>query len=118
MELNIDNFKRINRINWIICGPILFMFSWPYIELGHFFSMNPGLTLIGSFFFSVPFTLTILHGHISIAVGPLHSARYYEWQQNKTGIFKLMFHPVLFGTRVRVMLIVLSAVLFTAGHLM
>ena len=27
-ELNQENFRRIYRLNWILCGPLLLLFGW------------------------------------------------------------------------------------------
>ncbi|HAC14694.1 MAG TPA: hypothetical protein DCE78_01935 [Bacteroidetes bacterium] len=111
MELTINNFKRIYRLNWIISGPVLFMFAWPYFILSRILDQHIYYSMLGCFLFAIPFTLTILHGHISVAIGPLHRNNFYKWQQNKKGITKLAFHPVLFSTKIRLILIMLSLIL-------
>ena|SRR5690606_3363576 len=111
MELTINNFKRIYKLNWIMSGPILILFAWPYYILAQLLDLLIFNTILGSILFATPFTLTILHGHISLALGPLQRDNYYKWQQNKKGIAKLTFHPVLFTTRVRLSIIVISLIL-------
>jgi hypothetical protein len=100
-ELGTKNFRRILKLNWLIAGPIIVLFSWPYVLLGHHFGADRLLVLIGAFFFSLPFCLTIISGHISVAVGPLHTRRFFEWQQNLSGMMRFAFHPVMFTTYFR-----------------
>jgi hypothetical protein len=107
-ELDIKNFKRIFRINWLIAGPVLVLFAWPYLLICQHFGADRLINLVGAFFFSLPFTLTIVSGHISVAVGPLHFTRYFDWQQNLNGFFKYAFHPMLFRTEFRLVSLVLS----------
>ena len=111
MELTVTNFNRIYKLNWIISGPILFMFAWPYYMLSQNLDQQIYFSMVGCFLFSIQFTLTILHGHISVAIGPLHRNNYYKWQQNKKGVAKLAFHPILFSTKTRLILLVLSLIL-------
>ena len=86
------------------------MFGWPYYLL-----VVPGagveVGLAGGFLFSLTFTLTILHGHIAVALGSLHIDQYYGWQMSKKALSRLAFHPVLFTTRFRVMVFSISIVL-------
>jgi hypothetical protein len=100
-ELDTKNFSRIFRLNWLIAGPVLLLFAWPYLLVCQHFGVDRLLNLVGAFFFSMPFCLTIVSGHIAVAVGPLHFQRYFEWQQNLPGILKFAFHPVLFKTEYR-----------------
>jgi TRAP-type mannitol/chloroaromatic compound transport system permease small subunit len=116
-ELNKANYKRIYKINWLICGPLLLLFAWPYLLLAEMIQVPDLLGLTGSIFFSIPFTLTVLHGHISVAVGSLHRTRYYNWQTNLPGIFKYPFHPVLFRTRIRLAIIGVSLTILFIGFL-
>lgn len=114
-ELNVTNYKRIYKLNWLICGPLLLLFAWPYLLLAELLSIPDLLALTGAIFFSIPFSLTVLHGHISVAVGSLHRTRYYGWQTNLSGIFKYPFHPVLFRTRIRLAIIGLSLIILLIG---
>ncbi len=116
-EINEKNFKRIYRINWILCGPLLLIFSWPYLIIGEMAELPLLFLLTGSLFFAVPFTLTVLHGHISVALGTLQRGLYYEWQKKKVGFFKYPFHPVLFMTRMRIVMIGFSLIFFSIGYL-
>lgn len=117
-ELNTANYLRIYRLNWLMCGPLLLLFAWPYVILAELLQVTSLLLVTGSLFFSIPFTLTVLHGHISVAVGPLHRIRYYEWQMNLPGFFKFPFHPILFRTRIRISLVTLSLVFLLLDYLL
>lgn len=114
-ELTETNYNRIYRLNWLISGPLLVILGWPYLLLAEVLELNFLSALLGALFFSVPFSLTILHGHISVAVGTLHRDRYYAWQNTKTGVYKYTFNPVLFTTRVRLILISLSILILVLG---
>jgi hypothetical protein len=116
-ELAKKNFERIYRINWVLCGPFLLMFGWPYYMVASLFSPTL-LALTGALFFSIPFTLTILHGHISVAVGALHRDQFYDWQSRRNKFFRVSFHPVLFTTRFRLILLSISLMLMGVGWLL
>lgn len=109
-ELNQENFRRIYRLNWVLCGPLLLLFGWPYYLLV-VPGAGPQAALTGGFLFSLTFTLTVLHGHIAVALGSLHIDQYYAWQMSKKALSRLAFHPVLFTTRFRVIVFSISIVL-------
>ncbi|MCC5925043.1 MAG: hypothetical protein JJU41_00660 [Bacteroidetes bacterium] len=115
-ELQEANFSRIYRINWLICGPLLVLFGWPYYLL-----ISPdaeqSIALAGSFFFSLTFTLTIIHGHIAVALGALHMDVYYEWHKKSARFPKIPFHPVLFTTRFRLTSFLVSVGIFMFSKL-
>lgn len=115
-ELTERNFTRIYRLNWAICGPLLVLFGWPYYLVASTMLGEP-VGLIGSFFFSLSFTLTIIHGHIAVAVGALQMETYHAWHQQSSGFFRFAFHPVLFSTRFRLLSLILSLLLVLAGYL-
>lgn len=116
-ELNLGNYKRIYKLNWLICGPLLLLFAWPYLLIADILEIEEITGLIGSIFFSIPFTLTVLHGHISVAVGSLHRTRYYIWQTSLPGVFKYPFHPMLFKTRIRLIIVGVSIGMLLVGYL-
>lgn len=116
-ELNDDNFSRIYKINWLICGPLLVMFAWPYYLLSIYFS--PALySLAGSFFFSLTFTLTVIHGHIAIALGTFHIDTYYDWHKRTMRLPWINFHPLVFTTRFRLLCLAISIVMLIGGVLL
>jgi hypothetical protein len=115
-ELHQKNFERIYRINWVLCGPFLLMFGWPYYMVASLFCPDIA-ALTGALFFSIPFTLTILHGHISVAIGTLHRDQYYSWQARRNRLFRVSFHPVLFTTRFRLILLLISLLIMGLGWL-
>lgn len=108
-ELNEKNYARIYRINWLICGPLLILFGWPFYIIVESM-MSPLLAYISALFFSIPFTLTILHGHISVALGVLHRDNYYSWQRKKKSLLRLLLHPALFSTRLRLSLLAIALI--------
>lgn len=116
-ELNSRNFKRISLINWLISGPLLILFAWPYLIIAGSIGIHELIIVAGSLLFAIPFSLTIIHGHISVAVGPLHRDSYYYWQQNRKGLLKWAFHPELFRTRIRLGMIFSSLAFLLIGVL-
>jgi hypothetical protein len=114
-ELNEKNLNRIYRINWVISGPLLVIFIWPYLLLADVLEMNTLYAAIGGFFFAVPFALTVIHGHISIALGTLHRDLYYNWQKRQVGIYKWAFNPIFFTTKMRLFMIIVSIAFLVIG---
>lgn len=114
-ELNLKNFKRIHLINWLLCLPLLLLFTWPYIYMARFTGIEDFLTYPGAAFFAVPFMITILHGHVTMALGSAHRHHYYEWLTENPLTYGLLFYPVMIRTRFRLILLVISLVLFIVG---
>jgi len=117
-ELHPKNFKRICVINWLLSVPFFMLFAWPYWYLANFVGLELTLTYVGCIFFSVPFMLTILHGHVTMALGEAHRHHYYDWLSDNPLTFGLFFHPVMRRTRFRLVLLVVSILLFLAGYLL
>ena len=117
-ELNPSNFKRISIINWLLSVPFLVLFSWPYLYLADFVGMQQLVRYLGAFFFSVPFMITILHGHVTMALGEAHRHHYYDWLNNQPLTYGLLFHPVMMRTRFRLVLLITSSFLFILGFLL
>lgn len=117
-ELSEQNFRRISWINILLTPPLLALFAWPYHVMAELLSMHEQLLLAGMVLFSLPFTLTILHGHITIALGALHRTEYHEWLKKRHWNFGLLMRPIFFSTRLRLVLLLLSLVLFAAGALL
>lgn len=100
-ELSEYNFKRISLINWTLSTPLMFIFGWPYI-----YAAYPG-----AFFFSLPLLFTILHGHVTMALGSSHRHHYYNWLTDRPYTYGLFFHNLFAKTRFRLTLLATS---FTA----
>lgn len=114
-ELNPKNFKRISIINWLLSVPFFILFAWPYWTIANFASIDQTLIYIGCTLFSIPFMITILHGHVTVALGEAHRHHYYKWLDNHPLTYGLFFHPVIIRTRFRLILLVVSAVVFLLG---
>lgn len=105
-EIRDVNFERISRINWLLTGPLLVFFAWPYTRLAELVGTTDYFTILGSGLFSIAFTLTIVHGHISMSVGELHRVEFYKWTRRRRYPWKWFYHPTLFryGTRLALLL--------------
>jgi len=117
-ELNPGNFKRISLINWLLSVPFFVLFSWPYLYIADFFHIEKLITYLGGIFFSVPFMITILHGHVTMALGEAHRHHYYDWLAEHPLTFGLLFHPVMMRTRFRLILLAVSLLIFVTGFLL
>lgn len=117
-ELHPKNFRRICIINWLLSAPFFILFSWPYLYLANYIGVEQSIAYPGAIFFSVPFMITILHGHVTMAVGDAHRHHYYEWLNEYPLTYGLLFHPVMMRTRFRLVLLVISFLLFLVGFLL
>lgn len=117
-ELDPSNFKRITIINWLLSLPFFILFSWPYLYIAGFAEIERFTAYLGSIFFSLPFMITILHGHVTMALGEAHRHHYYNWLEKHPLTYGLLFHPVAKRTRFRLILLVISMLLFIAGLLL
>lgn len=109
-EINPLNFRRVAAINWLLTGPALVFFAWPYLRLCEALGTSELAGYIGAGFFSISFTLTVVHGHISMAVGDLHRHEFHQWTRRRTHPWKLAYHPALFRYRTRLGLLALSVI--------
>lgn len=118
-ELNESNYKRIAIINWILTIPMIVLFAWPYYLCASLLEIDSIVRYAGAFFFSIPFMLTILHGHVTMALGAVHRHHYYNWMiHDKPLTYGLLFHPVFVKTRFRLVLLVLSLILLPIAYLL
>lgn len=117
IELSEKNYLRICFINWALSVPILLIFAWPYFFICEFFMVPKIISLPGSIIFALPFMLTLLHGHVTMAVGASHREHYYNWLQQYTFTYGLLFHPIIVKTRFRLALFFLSVLMITGGLL-
>jgi|TARA_R100000963_G_C4622253_1_gene89429 hypothetical protein len=117
-ELNESNYKRIAVINWMLTVPMMVLFAWPYFFGAGFLGIDVILKYIGAFIFAIPFMLTILHGHVTMALGSVHRHHYYDWMtEQKPLTFGLFFHPMFVKTRFRLILLIISLILLPVGYL-
>lgn len=116
-ELSESNYRRICYINWALSVPLLLIFAWPYFFVCDLFDVNEVIAYTGSIIFATPFMLTILHGHVTMAMGAVHREHYYHWLQNNPFTYGLLFHPIIIRTRFRLSLFLGSVVLIGAGFL-
>lgn len=118
-ELNESNYKRIAIINWILTVPMVILFAWPYLLCVQLLNINMTLKYAGALLFSAPFMLTILHGHVTMALGAAHRHHYYKWMnEDKPLTFGLLFHPVFVKTRFRLILLVISLMIIPVAYLL
>jgi len=115
-ELNEKNYRRITLINWSLTVPLLLIFAWPYYFICELSSVEKFISYPGSILFAIPFMLTILHGHVTMALGTLHRHHYYHWLSENPLTYGLLFHEILISTRFRLILLVTSGlILFIAS---
>lgn len=118
-ELNESNYKRIAIINWILTVPVIVLFAWPYYLCAGLMNIDSSLKYAGAFLFSAPFMLTILHGHVTMALGAVHRHHYYKWMNDEKPLtFGLLFHPVFVKTRFRLILLVISLIILPVAYLL
>lgn len=116
-ELSEKNYKRINFINWALTVPIMLLFAWPYYYSSTLLGIEDFFKYPGAFVFAAPFMLTILHGHVTMALGSVHRNYYYQWLEDNPLSYGFFFHPVFVRTRFRLTLILTSLVIFVVGYL-
>lgn len=115
-EFSERNYKRINLINWGLSIPMLILFAWPYYYLATLLHLAHFHTLIGAALFATPFMITIIHGHVTMALGSLHRAHFYNWLSDKPLTHGLFFHPALITTRFRLITLLASFVVLLTGY--
>jgi len=96
--------------------PLLLIFSWPYYFFCHELGINRIATLAGSITFALPFMFTILHGHVTMALGAVHRHHYYNWLQGFPFTYGLLFHPIIISTRFRLILFGVSFLNLAIGY--
>ena len=114
-ELNTRNYKRIAVINWFLSVPLLLIFAWPYFFVSELLSVTKALSFPGSILFGLPFMLTILHGHVTMALGAAHRTIYYNWLSEAPFTYGLLFHEMIISTRFRLALFGISLVILFTG---
>lgn len=116
-ELNPKNFRRISIINWMLLVPLLMLFSWPPYYIARFLGITGPISYAAALIFAVPFMITILHGHVTMAMGEAHRHHYYRWLNDQPFTYGLFFHPLMMRTRFRLLLLGISLLLFGIGFL-
>jgi len=116
-ELSESNYRRIAYINWALSVPLLLIFAWPFYFLCEIFYIHKTISFPGSIIFGLPFMLTILHGHVTMALGAAHRHHYYSWLKEFPLTYGLLFHSIIISTRFRLFLFVLSMVLLMFGFI-
>ncbi|NBB76705.1 MAG: hypothetical protein GVY02_04940 [Bacteroidetes bacterium] len=117
-ELRESNYRRIALINWALSVPLLLIFSWPFFFLGEVFEIHAAIKFSGAIFFGLPFMLTILHGHVTMALGAAHRHHYYHWLAGHPLTFGLLFHQIIISTRFRLILFFVSLLIMAVGFLL
>ncbi|MCG2587442.1 hypothetical protein [Rhodohalobacter sulfatireducens] len=116
-ELSESNYRRIAYINWALSVPLLLIFSWPFYFLCEIFHIYKAISFPGSIIFGLPFMLTILHGHVTMALGASHRQHYYAWLKERPLTYGLLFHNIIISTRFRLSLFFLSMFILLIGFI-
>jgi hypothetical protein len=116
-ELSEQNYRRINYINWALTVPMMVIFAWPYYQASTLLGIKDLFTYPGSFVFALAFMITILHGHVTMALGAVHRDYYYDWLENNPLSFGLFFHRLIVTTRFRITMFISSLLIFLIGYL-
>jgi hypothetical protein len=117
-ELSESNYRRISLINWALSVPTLLIFAWPFFFICEIYGISKAVSFPGSIFFGLPFMLTILHGHVTMALGAAHRKHYYNWLADVPFTYGLLFHPLIISTRFRLALFVISLMILILGFLL
>ncbi|MEO1023362.1 MAG: hypothetical protein AAFW89_12535 [Bacteroidota bacterium] len=117
-EFSPSNFRRINLINWFLSVPLMVLFAWPFVYAGRLIGLMDLFVYPGAFLFALPFMITILHGHVTMALGSAHRHLYYDWLMSHPLSFGLFFHTVLVSTRFRLIVLIVSLVFLPVGYVL
>lgn len=117
-ELSHSNFVRISIINWVLSIPLIVLFSWPYYYAAKLIGMMEILRYAGAFAFSIPFLITILHGHVTMALGSPHRDLYYRWLTEHPFTYGIFFNNIMVKTRFRLILLIGSLISLPVGYLL
>ena len=116
-ELSEKNYKRINTINWTLTVPMMVLFAWPYYQASQMIGIDDLFTYPGAFIFAMAFMITILHGHVTMALGAAHRDHYYRWLEENPLTFGLLFHHMMVSTRFRITLVIAGIIIMLIGYL-
>lgn len=95
----------------------MILFAWPYYYSGSLLGTSDTIRFIGAFIFALPFMITILHGHVTMALGTTHRDHYYQWLVDHPYSYGLFFSRLEISTRFRLILLILSLLLLPADYL-
>lgn len=115
-ELDISNFKRINLLNWVMALPLIILFAWPYYYVTSLLELQQFIAVLGSLMFSLPFTFTIIHGHVTMALGSMHRHHFYDWLNRYPLSYGFFFHPLFIKTRFRLIVLLISFSILPLGY--
>ena len=117
-EFSKSNFQRIYFINLLLGIPLIVLFAWPYYYAAKLIGLMEALRYLGAFLFSLPFMMTILHGHVTMALGSVHRDHYYQWLTGNHYTYGLLFWEFMTSTRFRLILLVVSLLFLPVGYLL
>lgn len=100
-ELSIYNFRRVGIINLLMSIPLFGLFGWISFSLCYALEKNWILSLVAATLCAFPLMLTMLHGHVTMAIGVSHRDHYYQWLNQKTNRWGWFFHPIFISTKFR-----------------
>jgi|AntAceMinimDraft_1070359.scaffolds.fasta_scaffold14523_2 hypothetical protein len=100
-ELSTKNFHRVGIINLLMSIPLFGLFSWIGFSLCYALQNNWPISLIAATLCAFPMMLTMLHGHVTMAIGVTHRDKYYHWLNQKTNPWGWFFHPIFISTKFR-----------------
>lgn len=115
-EFSKKNYRHIFIINVLLCVPLLVLFAWPYLVFSSLLRIRVLLAWIGALLFAAPFMLTILHGHVTMALGTGHRHHFYNWLSENPLTYGLFFSPLFTRTRFRLVLLILSLLLLLVSY--
>lgn len=115
-ELSNSNYIRISLINWTLSVPMIVLFAWPYYYFAKLIGLSEAIRYVGAFVFAIPFMITIIHGHVTMALGSIHRVHYYNWLKKNPYSFGIFYNEMLISTRFRLILLIVSLILLPVGY--
>ena len=117
-EFSKSNFQRIYFINLLLGVPLIVLFAWPYYYAAKLIGLMEVFRYLGAFMFSLPFMMTILHGHVTMALGSAHRNHYYQWLMDHPVSYGILFSRLEVSTRFRLILLIISLLFLPVGYLL
>lgn len=100
-ELSNRNFRRVGIINLMMSIPLFGLFGWISFSLCYAFQNDWKIALVAATLCAFPMMLTMLHGHVTMAIGVSHRDKYYHWLNQKSNRWGWFFHPIFISTKFR-----------------
>jgi len=94
---------------------MMLIFAWPFYLVSTWIGISYVTSFLGAFVFALPFMMTVLHGHVTMALGALHRDKYYNWLTRYPLSYGFLFHPIMFRTRFRLSIVIASLILLFLG---